>query len=256
MIAKDVMTARVITVGPETPVAEIAETLVSHRISAVPVVHADGRLVGIVSEGDLIRRPETGTAPHRSWWLGLVATGETAAADYVKSHGLTAADVMTAPVVTVAEDTPLAELAEMLETRHIKRVPVVRDGKVVGIVSRANLVQALAALRGAAHRAPSDAGIRDGLLTMVMGLSHPQPAPERPALDADLRARLLAEVAREDWPDLRWTSVTVADGVVDLWGFAGSEAERRAWQIAASAIPGVKRVIDHRTLRPAILEAY
>ena len=115
MNAKDVMTARVISVRPDTAVAEIADTLVSHRISAVPVIDAAGRLVGIVSEGDLIRRPETGTeAPHRSWWLGLFGTGADAAARYVKSHGQTAADVMSAPVRFVATDMPLGKALQRM----------------------------------------------------------------------------------------------------------------------------------------------
>jgi CBS domain-containing protein len=258
MNAKDVMTAHVITVRPETSVTEVAETLISRRISAVPVVDGTGRLAGIVSEGDLIRRPETGTdVRHRSWWLGMLTSGQAAAAEYVKSHGLTAADVMTRGVVTVGEDTPLAEIAETLETRHIKRVPVVRDGKVVGIVSRANLVQALATLRGATpRRAEADAEIRNGLLTLVASLTQPQPVPDRPAIDAKIREDLLSQLEGEDWPDLGWTGVTVTAGVVELWGFTQSESDRRAWQIAAGAVPGVKKVIDHRSARPAVIDAY
>lgn len=259
MKAKDVMTERVISVRPETPVAEIAATLVSRRISAVPVIDAGGRLVGIVSEGDLMRRPETGTAARRgAWWLSLFATTEAAAAAYVKSHGLTAADVMTRGVVTVAEDTPLADIAETLESRHIKRVPVVRDGAVVGIVSRANLVRALVTLRGAVLRRPeaaADARIRERLLSLIMTFAHPE-APDRRADDSRVHETLLAELEAEDWPDLAWTNVTVTDGVVELWGFSESESERRAWRIAAESVPGVKKVIDRRAPRPAPVPAY
>ncbi len=258
MNAKDVMTADVITVQPDTSVTEIAGLLVDRRISAVPVIDVSGRLAGIVSEGDLMCRPETGTAiRHRSWWLGLITSGESAASHFVKSHGLTAADVMTRDVVTVDEYTPLAEIAEILETRHIKRVPVVRDGQVVGIVSRANLVQALATQRSAApRRAEADVHIRDKLMSLVAGFAHPESAAEHKAADAESRERVLAAVADEDWPDLAWTSVTVTDGVVELWGYTDSESDRRAWQITVEGISGVKKLIDRRSARPAIVAAY
>ncbi len=153
MRAMDVMTTNVITVSPDTSVQEVATLLSERGISGVPVVDAENRLVGIVSEGDLLHRVETGTdrrpdrrsGRRRSWWLDTVGSDEELARDYVKSHGRTAKDVMTSEVISVSETTELADIANLLETKRIKRVPVVRDGRLVGIVSRANLVRALAA---------------------------------------------------------------------------------------------------------------
>src|SRR5215471_1029377 len=142
MRAMDVMTTNVITVGPDTSVQEVAKTLSERNISGVPVVDAANRLVGIVSEGDLLHRVETGTdrrvqRRRRSWWLDTIGSDEELARDYVKSHGRTAGDVMTRDVITVSETAQLGDIANLLETKKIKRVPVVRDGTLVGIVSRA-----------------------------------------------------------------------------------------------------------------------
>ena len=145
MEARDVMTPDVIRVGPDMSVPQVAKLMVDSRISALPVVK-DGKLIGIVTEGDLFRRGELGTERRRTHWLEMFASGTSLAWDYVKSHGQTVGDVMSDEVVAVAPTTPLAEIANILETRHIKRVPVVEDGRLVGIVSRANLVQALATL--------------------------------------------------------------------------------------------------------------
>ena len=154
LIAKDVMTSPVIAVGPDSTVDEVADILLSHGISAVPVIDR-GALLGIVSEGDLIRRAEIGTAPqHRSWWLRLFASNAALAEGYVKSHSEHVTDVMTKQVATVVESTPVVEIATLLEHNRIKRVPVLRDGQVVGIVSRANLVRALVVARKG-WRAPS-----------------------------------------------------------------------------------------------------
>jgi CBS domain-containing protein len=136
------MTPDVISATPDTPVSELIRLMLDNRISAVPIV-ADGAIVGIVSEGDLLRRAETGTERRPSRWLELVTSDSRLAADYTKTHGRKAAEVMTREVVTVADTTPIAEVAKLLETRRIKRVPVVRGGRLVGIVSRRNLLQAL-----------------------------------------------------------------------------------------------------------------
>ena len=143
MKAADVMATNVITVRLDTPVATIAGVLLANRISAVPVVNDKDALVGIVSEGDLIHRVEAGTERHRSWWLELLAGKEMLAQEFVKSHARKAADVMTRTVVSVQPDTPLGDIASLLEKHRIKRVPVVINGKIAGIVSRANLIQAL-----------------------------------------------------------------------------------------------------------------
>lgn len=139
------MTTQVVTVRPDTRVEQIARLLLERRISGVPVVDAAGRLVGIVTEGDLMRRPEIGTERHRGWWLRLFGDERERAAEYARAHGSRAEQVMTRNVITVTEETPLGEIARLLEEHRIKRVPVVRDGKLVGIVSRANLLQSLAA---------------------------------------------------------------------------------------------------------------
>ena len=144
MRASEVMVSKVITVGPDTSVKDIANTLLSNRISAVPVLDDRGALIGIVSEGDLIHRVEAGTERRRSWWLDLLTDKDTLARDFLKSHAVKAVNVMTKPVITASPEMQLGDLASLLEKHRIKRVPIVKDGKVVGIVSRANLLQALA----------------------------------------------------------------------------------------------------------------
>jgi len=177
MRARDVMTTDVITVDPDTTVQALATLLAERGISGAPVVDAGGRLVGVVSEGDLLHRTEIGAARRhrvrrRSWWLDDYASAN--AREYIKDHGRTVRDVMTRDVVTVTEDTELADVATLLEAKRIKRVPVIRDGKVVGIISRANIVRAVGATKGA--RAP--AGEDD---------------------DRSIRARLLVELGGEEW---------------------------------------------------------
>jgi len=225
MVARDIMTTRVVTVGPETPVEEIARLLLSHHISAVPVVDAGGRLAGIVSEGDLMRRPETATERHPSWWLRLVADSETLAREYTKTHGRHASDVMTDRVVTVSEETPVAEIARLLEERRIKRVPVVRDGRVAGIVSRADLLRGLASH----HEAM------------------PMPSPD----DRELRERVLRSL--HDLPFGAQVYPMVTNGVVHLWGLAESEDQRHALRVAAENVPGVRAVDDHMGYVPPYL---
>ena len=144
MNAQDAMTKDVVTVGPETTVGEIATVLVRHRISAVPVVSKDNRVVGIVSQTDLGHRSETGTEKRRKWWLEMFADADSRARDYVKSHGLRAQDIMARFVVSVGKSASLAEVAEILDTHRIRQVPVMDDGKLVGMISRADLVRKLA----------------------------------------------------------------------------------------------------------------
>jgi CBS domain-containing protein len=142
MKARDVMVSPVITVKPSFSVKEVAKTFLERRISAAPVVDDQGKLVGIVSEGDLMHRAEAGTERQRSWWLRALTAEETLAAEYVKAHARKVADVMTRDVITATADTPLHEIAALLEKNSIKRVPIVKNGQLVGIVSRANLIQA------------------------------------------------------------------------------------------------------------------
>jgi CBS domain-containing protein len=219
MRALDVMTTTVISVKPEMSVRNAAKVLVDQGISGVPVVDAAGGMVGMLSEGDLIHRTELGTEERRrSWWLDRFS-GHRDAVDYVKSHGLVVEDVMTRDVVSVDDTTPLNEVANILETRHIKRVPVVRDGRVVGIVSRANLVQALASAPG-------------------------EPAPDVVPSDREIRAMLMGELTGHPWA-FAGHNIVVRDGVVHLWGIIRSTDTVQAMRVAAAGIPGVKRVEDH-----------
>jgi CBS-domain-containing membrane protein len=183
--------------------------------------------VGIVSEGDLIRRPEADTATRRSWWLYFFSSLETAAAQYAKSYGLLARDVMTPTPITLTEDTSAAEIADILERFHIKRVPVVRDDRIVGIVSRANLVRTLASAQTAlSQRIEDDAVIRNGVIAALSG---------------------------QPWETALPKNVIVQQGVVHLWGMVNSLEERAAVRVAVERTPGVKRIEDHLVLRPIVL---
>lgn len=226
MQAKDIMTVEVLTVGPDTGVAEIAEAMVKHRISALPVVDADDRVLGIVSEGDLMRRAEIGTEKHRSWWLRLFSGGSELASEFAKSHGVKASEVMTANPITVAEDASLDEIAELLESRHIKRVPVLHDGKLAGIVSRANLIQALTALKEQVVAIPSSD-------------------------DRLIREAVTAVIGKEDWAAGARLNVVVTKGVVHLWGLADSAEQEKALVVAAENVPGVAGVENHMALMPS-----
>lgn len=218
MKARDVMTTDVVTVGPTTPVSEIAAQLLERRISAVPVVDSERRVIGIVSEGDLMRRPEVGTERRSSWWLQLFGSADELAQAYLKSHGRTAFDVMTRHVVSVAEDAEIAHVADLLESRHIKRVPVVRQDRLVGIVSRADLLRALVAAPQGAVPAPSD--------------------------DGKLYETVMNHVRAEPWANTLHLNVVVQNGEVQLWGVATSEEQREALRVLVEGVPGVRAVHD------------
>ena len=219
MKARDVMVFPVITVKPHASVQEVAKTLVDRRISAVPVVDDVGKLVGIISEGDLMHRSETGTErPYHRWMMRLVAGDASLPADYIKAHGRKAADIMIKDVIAVSPETPLDEIAILLERNSIKRVPIVTGGQLVGIVSRANIVQAFAAM-------PKELEI--------------------PLSDSNIRDRLLSNLKEQPWAHTGQLNVTVTDGVVSLWGITSSEIERQAIRVAAEATPGVKGVNDY-----------
>jgi CBS domain-containing protein len=224
MKAADVMVCAVISVRPNARVEELANTLLANRISAVPVIDEQGELVGIVSEGDLMRRAEAGTERSRPWWLEYLTGKQVLAAEYVKSHSHKVTDVMTRSVITATPQTPLREIAALLERNRIKRVPIVQNGKVVGIVSRANLLKALAGMpaKNAAAASVGDSQIRDQVLS-----------------------RLNAELWR---PSM--LNVTVRDGTVDLWGFVTSDDEKKATRIAVESISGIKTINDHLTIPP------
>jgi len=227
MKARDVMVSPVITVGEDETVRDVAKLLISKRISAVPVVDRAGRLVGIVTEADLMRRTETGTEHPYSWWMHFFLGDRQIAADYVKSHATKVKDIMTRDVKTAAPEAPLYEIADLFEENQIKRVPVVTaNGDLVGLVSRANIIQAIASAR---------------------------PRLEMSLPDAMIREKLKEELKRQKWAHVHRINTTVTNGVVDLWGLVESDQERQAIRITAEAIPGVAAVNDHLMHEPAFV---
>lgn len=223
MRVRDVMTQPVVVVGPETPVREVAALMLERRISGVPVADAAGRVVGVVSEGDFIRRPEIDTDLPGPRWLRLFTSTDEQARDYIKTHGRTAADIMTAPAVTVAPEAPLALVARLMSARGIKRVPVLERERLVGIVTRTDLLRAV--------------------------YRHPQPVAN--ASDGEIRDAIIALLEAEDWAAGAIVQVHVADGRVELWGSVESDGQRDALMLAARRLPGVGGVDAHLTrLRP------
>lgn len=213
MRAIDVMVRDVVTVRPDTDVAEAIKLLTEHDVSALPVLGAAGNLVRMLSEADLIHRVEIGTEKQRPWWVEAVTGASTLAEDFAKSHGKKAGEVMSSGVISVSEDTPLSEIAAVLERNGIKRVPVVKDGKLVGMVSRSNLIQALASVVGR--------------------IDHHNET------DRQIRLDLLSRLKEQSWTDLGSRNITVSDGVVHLWGLVGSAAERKALLALAEGVPSV-----------------
>jgi CBS domain-containing protein len=222
MNAKDIMTAPVITIAPETLVHEIAELLLERRISGVPVV-AGGKVVGMVDEGDLLHRHEIGTdgdRQERSWWARLIERDQFPA-DYVRSHARKARDIMSRPTVPATEDTPARQLASIFAARDIRRIPVLRDEQLVGVVTRADLIRALA-LTARDDKTP------------------------RSQSDEAIRVRLLRELEQQRWWRPDWSAVFVRDGVVHYRGLTRSDDERQAARVAAENVPGVRGVEDDR----------
>jgi CBS domain-containing protein len=218
MRAIDVMMRDVVTVRPETDVADAIKLLAEHDVSALPVIDGAGNLVGILSEADLIHRVEIGTEKRRPWWQEAMTGASTLAEEFAKSHGKKVAEVMTPEVVSVSEETPLSEIAALFERKRIKRVPVVKDGKLVGVVSRSNLIQALASVVGRMDR--------------------------QDETDRQIRLELMSQLQQQRWSDFGSRNITVSDRVVHLWGLVGSEAERKALLALAEGVPGVSRVSD------------
>ena len=218
MKAADVMVRDVVTVSRDTDVAEAAKLLAEHDVSALPVLDNEGNLVGVLSEADLIHRAEIGTEKHRPWWLEAVTGASRLAEEFAKSHGKKVGEVMSDGVISVTEETPLSEIAALFERKRIKRVPVVKDGKLVGIVSRSNLIQALASVVGRID--------------------------QHDETDRRIRLELLSRLQEQSWTDFGSRNITVSNGVVHLWGLVGSEAERKALLALAEGVPGVARVSD------------
>jgi CBS-domain-containing membrane protein len=219
MNASDVMTRNVISVTPDATVAEAVELMLERGISGLFVVDAAGVLVGVVTEGDLLRRDELGTERHKSWWLRLIASPGRQAADFTRTHGRKVADVMTHDLISVDANSPLESIVALMEQHRIKRVPVLQGDRMVGVVSRADMLRALSvAARGTTGSAPDDRTIRD---------------------------RILDTLAKEPWAPRTTLNVTVLNGVVDLWGTIGNDQERRAICVIAENTRGVTKVIDH-----------
>lgn len=219
MRVKDVMTTRVISIAPETDVREVARILLSNRISGAPVVDGAGRVLGLLTEGDLMRRADIGTggADEESRALPPAARAER----FVKSHGLHASDVMTRPAISVSEDAALDEVATLFEAKRVKRAPVVRDGKLLGIVSRANLLHGLVA-RWQGTPSADDWAVRAAIVQAIE--------------NAGVRRHSL--------------NVVVSGRTAYLWGVAQSAAERDAVRVAAETTPGIKRVENHLFVFP------
>jgi CBS domain-containing protein len=218
MQVQDIMTKDVISVQPEDHVAKAARLMLQYHISGLPVVDATGALVGIVTEGDFLRRSELGTEKHRSWWLEMLVGPGKSADDYVHASGRKVGEVMTTLPYTVSESDILEKVVELMEQHHIKRLPVTRDGKVVGIVSRANL------MREMAHQLRPDMQASAGP-------------------DWWIRAEIISALGKQDWaPDV---TIQVKNGIVELSGVILNEKERQAIIVAAENVPGVKKVHDH-----------
>jgi CBS domain-containing protein len=219
MKAEDVMIRNVISIDPDATVLQAARIMLQHRISGLPVIRKDGRLVGVISEGDFLRRRETKIEHRRSRWLEFLMGPGRVAAEYSHSHGSKVSEVMTTEVQIVNDVTPLEDIVELMERRRIKRVPVMCGSEVVGIVTRSNLMHAMVSLARAAQGPAED--------------------------DVSIRERLLDEIKKEQWAPATTTNVVVHDGVVELWGVIVDERQRAALKVAAENIPGVKAVKDH-----------
>jgi CBS domain-containing protein len=219
MKAKDIMTRTVVSIDQDATVLQAARLMLQHHISGLPVVDEQGALVGVLSEGDFLRRSETHTERRRSRWLEFLMGPGRIAGDYVHSHGNKVSEVMSSDLKTVGEDASLEDIVALMEKHRIKRVPVLRAGRLVGIITRSNLMHAVVSLARAASPAAHS--------------------------DAEIREKLLAEFKKERWAPVASTNVVVHDGVVDLWGMVVDERQRNALKVAAENIPGVTGVKDH-----------
>ena len=218
MLVQDVMSVPVVSVAPSTSIRDAARLMLMRRISGLPVVKTDGTIVGIVSEGDFLRRKELGTEVKRPRWLELLVGPGKAADEYVHTHGCKVVEIMSENVVTAEPTTPLETVIETMTKRRIKRLPVVVEGKVVGIVTRSDILQALANLL-------------------------PSPNQE-PRTDVEIEDAVAAELAAQTWSRNGFIKVHVTDGVAELSGCIFDERERLASRVAAENVPGVKSVSD------------
>jgi len=218
MRAHQIMTRSVATVAPDATILEAANIMLRQHVSGLPVVDAAGKLVGIVSEGDFIRRSEIGTQRKRGRWLKFLLGAGLTATDYVHERGRKVSEVMTTDPITVAEDATLEQIVTSMETNSVKRLPVMRCDKLVGIVSRANLLQAVASLA--------------------------REIPDPTADDDHIRSRIIAAIDKNDCSPFG-LNVIVRDGIVHLGDVITDESSRQAAVVAAENVAGVRKVHDH-----------
>jgi CBS domain-containing protein len=223
MNAADIMTREVVSVDAQTSIAEAGRLMLQHRISGLPVTDESGKVIGVITEGDLLHRAELGTERRHRHWIELLMGPGRSVDNYVDAHARKVGEVMTETVVSVTPLTELSDIVRLMETRNVKRVPVVESGRLVGIVSRANLVRALV------HRLVDEqaASARGG------------------SSDSKIRADVLAIIEHEPWAPRYSITVAVENGVVDLRGSITDERERAALKVAAETVSGVKAVHDH-----------
>ncbi|MBN8968879.1 MAG: CBS domain-containing protein [Rhizobiales bacterium] len=218
MRAHQIMSRPAISVTPETSILDAANLMLRRHISGLPVIDDAGKLVGIVSEGDFIRRSEIGTTKKRGRWLSFLIGPGGAATDFVREHGRKVGDVMTPDPVTISEDATLEDAVALMEKKNVKRLPVMHGNAMVGILTRSNLLQAVASLA------------RD--------------IPDPTADDDRIRERIIREIEKADWRPLN-LEVIVRDGIVHLSGVIADERSRQATIVAAENIEGVRLVHDH-----------
>lgn len=228
MRAIDIMTPDVITVSPGTSVYEAARLLLGRRVSALPVLNADGRLAGVISESDLMRRGEMRSEKRSPWWRGLFTSDLREASAFLRSNGRLVADVMSRDVITATARMSLRELAELMERHVIKRLPVMDGHRLVGIVSRSDLLRALLAL-------------------------DPSGRPADEVDDSAIRHRLLEELKARHWAGSIVANVIVDAGIVHLWGEAGTAREIDACRALAQTIEGVRAVSNHMVVVKTVL---
>jgi CBS domain-containing protein len=220
MKAKDIMTHCLVSIAPGAPILDAIARMISHQVSGMPVIDADGQLVGVVTESDFLRRVETHTEAPRRRWLELLLGPGSRADEYARSHGQTVRDVMSPNIITVSKETPLSEVVHLMEEHAIKRIPVTdHDGRVAGIVTRADLMSALAEYLSRAKKAP--------------------------AIDESIRRTIRTEMRKQTWCPLHSVSVVVRKGVVDLKGTIFDESQRRALRVLVENVQGVKGIHDH-----------
>jgi CBS domain-containing protein len=224
MRAHQIMTPQVITVGADTTIVEAANMMLRHHVSGLPVVDAMGGLIGIISEGDFIRRTETATQHKRGRWLSFLTGADRVAAEFAHEHGRKVGEIMTPDPLTVTEGTPLDQVVQIMETKNVKRLPVMRGDRMVGILTRSDFLAAVANL---AHAVPG------------------------PSVDDDhIRSEVFAAIRQAPWRPCR-LNVTVRDGIVSLNGVIKKENARKAAIVAAENVAGVRKVQDHLSVAPA-----